>query len=331
MLNNNLNIPTCYQDFITVRQACGDVLPKSSLYIENLPGISVKSAARIAQAKHESGVDLITDKVISAIQFLESEVQERLMFLGYNMPSIPITKPFCGFTKATTISPAPLKRGIVIRRNNLLSPFSLTYINQIFVKSQTTKNVTVEIQDKLGVVLASFTASMLANELTTIDADFSTEVNDIRIVMDNTDVTVFQANCDNGECCHWDASKKMWKFYNVIGFDGVRCDTKAYGIGVDAGIRCDITQLMCHLLPFIKYAVLYKAGVMILNELLASDRLNTVIVANKEWAEETIPKWENIVTEKLDAVIPAAMKQLKKKDIKCITCKEGNVKVVSNV
>ena len=331
MRNNNLNIPSCYQDFITVRQACTPVVPTSSLWIENLPGISIKSASRIAEAKHQNGVDLIQDKVISAIQFLESEVQERLMFLGYNMPSTPMVRQFCGFHKSQTIVPAPLKRGIAIRRNNLLAPFSLTYIDQIFIKSQTTKNVTVEIQDKLGTVLQSYTASMLANELTTIDAQFSSAVNDIRVVMDNTDVTVYKATCDNGQCCHWDASKKQWKFYNVIGFDGLRCDTKSYGVGVNAGIRCDITQLMCYLLPFIKHAVLYKSGTMILNELLASDRLNTVIVANKEWAENIIPQWEAIVTEKLDAVIPSAIKQLKKNDQYCITCKEGSVKVLSNV
>lgn len=328
---NNIDIPTCYVDFITVRQACNPITPTSGLNIENLPGISVRSASKIATAKHQNGVDLIDDKVISAIQFLESEVQERLMYLGYEMPSVPITRHFCGLEKKTTIAPAPLKRGIVVQRNNFTSPFSVTYIEQIYVKTDTTKTATIEIQDKLGNVLQSYTASLLANELTTIDANFSTDVNDIRIVMDNTTCSVYQAKCNNGTCCNWQTDKKKWNFFNVLGFDGQRCDTKAYGIGILGGIRCDIQQLMCFMLPFIRYAVLYKAGSMILQELLASDRLNTVIVANKEWAMETIPMWEQIVTEKLDAVVPAAMKQLKKKDMYCITCKEGSVKVVSNV
>jgi hypothetical protein len=328
---NNLNIPECYENFITVKGACDPVVPASDLYIENLPGISVQSAARIATAKHQSGVDLLNDKVIFAIQYLESEVQERLMHLGYNMPSTPFVREFCDFSKTQTIAPAPLKRGLVIRRNNLLAPFSLTYIDNIFVKSQTTKTTTIEIQDNLGNVLQTFPIELLANRLTTINVDFSTAVNDIRVVMDNTDVTVFKGQCSNGSCCHWDAAKKKWQFYSVTGFDGVRCDTKTYGIGVNAGYRCDLSQLMCYLLPYIRFAVLYKTGTMILEELLASDRLNSVISANKEWAGDTLPQWEAIVVEKLDAVIPAAMKQLLKKDQYCITCKQGNVKVVSNV
>lgn len=328
---NNIDIPECYSDFITVKQACDPVVPKSGLYIENLPGISVQSAARIATAKHQSAVDMIADKVIFAIQFLESEVQERMMYLGYNMPSVPNVREFCGLDKKTTIASAPLQRGLRIQRNNTLAPFSMTYIETIYIKTDTTKTATVEIQDKLGTVLQSYTASTLANELTEINADFSTSVNDIRVVMDNTDVQVYKSKCDNGSCCHHLASKKKWRFYNVVGWDGVRCDTKAYGLGVKAGIRCDLRELMCYLLPYIKYAVLYKAGSMILQELLASDRLNTVIVANKEWAAETIPQWDAIVMEKLDAVIPAALKQLKKRDMYCITCKEGNVRVRSNV
>lgn len=328
---NNIDIPTCYQDFITVKQACNPIAPKSGLYIENLPGISVLSASRIAGAKHQNGVDLITDKVISAIQFLESEVQERLMYLGYEMPSVPTVREFCGMEKTQVIAPAPLQRGIVVQRNRSTSPFSLTYIENIYVRTNTTKTETVEIQDKLGNVLQSYTAQLLANEVTTIDADFSSNEVEIRIVMDNTNCSVYKATCNNGTCCNWQASKKKWNFFNVLGFDGLRCDTKSYGIGMKGGIRCDITELMCYLLPFIKYAVLYKAGSMILQELLASDRLNTIITANKEWATETIPVWEGVVTEKLDAVIPAAMRQLKKRDMYCITCKEGSVKVVSNV
>ncbi len=48
--------PTCYQNFITSKQACGNVPSTSGLYFENLQGINIKFAANAANSAYLSGM-----------------------------------------------------------------------------------------------------------------------------------------------------------------------------------------------------------------------------------------------------------------------------------
>lgn len=326
MKNKTVNIPTCYQDFITVRQACTNVTPTSGLYIEDLPGISIQSAAMIAEEKYANGVDLIHDKVIHAIQLLQTEVQKQMMLKGMNIPPAPQAREFCSFSKTLVNATAPINRGVRLYQNNLNSPYSCLFINRIYVKSQTTATKTIRVEDKDGVLIQSYTVNLTANELYTIEANLCVFDTLTYIVMDNTDVVTFKTSCTNGDCCHWDHNKRASKFYSVTGWDGTHCDRNSYGIGVDVGLRCDLSAMMCDVLPYIQMAVLYKAGAEILKELLASRRLSIVTISNQEWAMETIPEWEMFVQNEMNTIMPTLLEQLKDNDTHCISCLKGTAR-----
>lgn len=326
MKNKIVNIPSCYQNFITVRQGCEDITPTSGLYIEDLPGISIQSAAMMAEEKYSNGVDLIHDKVIHAIQLLESAVQQRMMMMGYKLPPAPKTREICDFSKTQVNGTSSFDRGVRLYQNNLTSPYSCLFINRIYIKTQTTATKTVNVQDKDGNVIQSYTIDLKANELYTIEANLCVYDTLTYIVMDNSDVVTFKTSCWNGDCCHWDYQKRHSKYYSVNGWDGQHCSKEGYGIGVDVGLRCDLSSLMCDVLPYIKMAVLYKTGAEILKELKASRRLSIVTIANQEWAEETIPVWEEYVEDELNTIIPTLMYTLKDNDPVCIQCQEGSVK-----
>jgi hypothetical protein len=326
MKNKIVNIPECYQDYITVRQGCENITPKSGLYIEDLPGISIQSAAMIAEEKYRNGVDLIHDKVIHAIQLLESSVQRHIMLQGYNIPPAPKTREICSFSKTQVNGTAGLERGIRLYQNNLTSPYSCLFVNRIYIKSQTTATKTLKVQDKDGNLITSYSVDLVANELYTLEANLCVYNTQTFILLDNIDIVTYKTTCWNGDCCHWDYSKRASRFYSVNGWNGTNCDRNGYGIGVDIGLRCDLSAMMCDVLPYIKMAVLYKAGSEILKELMASRRLSIVTISNQEWAEETIPQWEAFVEDELETIIPTLLPTLKDNDTNCLTCLQFNTK-----
>lgn len=331
---NRLNVPTCYENFITFREGCNPTPPSSNLYLEALEGISLKRAANIADSSYKQGVKMAEDKVIHAIQILESVIQGKLMQLQYFLPPAPPNKEFCSFRDDKTNGVAAADRGVQIYQNNLLSPFSSFFIEKIYIKVTSTQTKTIKIEDEEGNLLTSYTANLIANKLHTIEANYALFGTQSYVVMDNSDVETYKTNCrKNTECCSGDASKRPNKLFSVKGWDGANCSTdgEGYGIGIRGGLRCDISTLMCFILPYIKHAVLYQTGVEILNELLASDRLNCVTIYSKEWAAEKIPQWQAEVEGILNATIPTLLDTLKKRDKHCINCISKGAKVFSNV
>jgi hypothetical protein len=330
---NRLNVPECYEDYITFREGCNTTPPKSGLYLEGLEGISLKRAANIADSGYKQGVLMAEDKVIHALQVLESVVAGKLMLLQTFLPPAPPALEFCTFNDNLN-GVAVEDRGLQIYQNNLLSPFSSFFIEKIFVKSNTTVTKTIKVEDEVGNLLTSFSAPLIANKLHTIEANFALFGTQSYVVMDNSDLSTYKTNCrKNSECCSGDATTRPNKLFSVKGWDGSNCsgDGNSYGIAVRGGLRCDISSLMCFILPYIKQAVLYQSGIEILNEMLASDRLNCVTIYSKEWATEKIPEWEFRVEDILNSTIPTLLQTLKERDKHCVNCISRGAKVFSNV
>lgn len=326
--NNDVNIPECYKNQVTSRQSCPQITPKSGRYIESLPGLDLLAAAEIAEEKTISGTDLIYDKNILAIQLLETQVQQRLQYWGYMLPTHQLTREFCTFSKTLINAPAPFERGLRVTQNNLESPYSCVYIENIYVKTKTGINTDISIKDKLGNILNTINVTIVANQLLIVKVDLCIFESEVFVVMDDTAITTYQSECFNGGCC---GDLKASKFFSVSGWDGQSCSRQGYGLSIKAGIKCNISALMCDVLPLIPNAVLYQTGIEIVEELLASKRLSIVTLSAQDWAEGVKQSWQKKVDDELDIIAPTFLEQLKIKDTHCVTCKKGNVRVRSNV
>ena len=326
--NNNINIPACYENQVTSRQACPYIAPKSGRHIEDLPGLGMQAAAQIAEEKTVSGTDLIWDKNILAIQLLETQIQQRLSYWGYMLPTMQFTREFCSFSTSNTNAPAALERGLRITQNNTSSPYSCVYIETIYVKTKTAINTDIFIKDKIGNILNTINVTIPANVLTPIAANLCIYENEVFVVMDDTLIETYKADCFNGSCCGADRASK---FFSISGWNGQNCGREGYGLSVKAGIKCNISALMCDVLPLIPNALLYQTGIEIVEELMASSRLSIVTLSEQDWAEGVKQSWEQKVSDELDVITPTFLEQLKIKDTHCVTCKKGTIRVRSNV
>ncbi len=328
MPKNSFNVPECYKNQVTSRQSCPQITPKSGRFIESLPGLGLLAAEEIAEEKTSSGTDLIFDKNILAIQLLETKVQQRLAYWAYILPTHQQTREFCSFSKTLTNAPAPFERGLRITQNNIESPFSCVFIESIYIKTKTGINTDIFIKDKLGNILNTINVTIVANQLLIVPVNLCIFESEVFIVMDDTVIETFQSDCFNGPCC---GSLRASKFFSVSGWDGQSCSRQGYGLSVKAGIKCNIASLMCDVLPLIPNAILYQTGIEIVEELLASKRLSITTLSAQDWAEGIRQSWEAKVNEELDILTPTFLDGLKAKDMHCVTCKKGNVRVSSNV
>ena len=69
----------CFTDFILVRGACGDAVPSSGLYINDLPGLTLRSAANVANEEQITGVGLLNNAIATGIELTKKEIMERMI------------------------------------------------------------------------------------------------------------------------------------------------------------------------------------------------------------------------------------------------------------
>ncbi len=324
------NIPPCYLNFIGVVSCEDKPEPKSGFYIESLEGISVKRAANIADESYMSGIELIEDKIILALKKLESEVLGKMMLLNYAIPTTQPTYQKGDFLEE--VNGFGGERGLKIYQNNSLSPFSCVVIKKIYIKSQTTSQKTLYLKDKNGVVLWEKLVDLVSNEVVVIEDYIKIYNTESFLVLDNSDINTYKTKLyKNSDCCGYSKSSRPNKFFSVTGWNGLNCEDNGFGLGLEVGMECDMGLVMCDVLPQLKKAALYWSGVEILNEQLASNRLNLINIYSKEWAVEKVEEWKEAIDNELNIVVPNFVKGLKKRDKFCISCNDRGIRKVQTV
>lgn len=344
--------PTCYQNFITCKQACGNIPSTSGLYFENLQGINIKFAANVANSAYLSGVDMLNDKAIFAIKLLEQELQSAMIRFGYYISEYQDIDEFCGFSNQTAITDAN-KRGLQIARFSSITPNSEFYIQNIYIKTVNAVNITISLYDGNNNVIESFTTATLADAVTTIVINKAYQNNTIRVVIDTPNIEVYLANCcffgDSVNCCsdsfemcgcgtdgvggivyQSENSCCERKTYKVSGWSVNSTSASSYGVAIRGGMRCALSAVMCSILPQLAMAVLYRAGVEVLNELIASDRLTFITVYSADWAKEQIGIWTDKSNTMFHNTIDALLPNLMKSESYCIKCHERTRPKVSS-
>ena len=77
------------------------------------------------------------------------------------------------------------------------------------------------------------------------------------------------------------------------------------------------------LLRRLRWAVLYQFGVEVLDEWLATSRMNYMGIHGKEWAAEKRPEWQNEVEVKLEQQAPHLATLIEKLSPECTRCGRG--------
>lgn len=305
---------------IGIKDFDGCLKPESNLFINDLPGITLKTAAKVASEEQQSGSKLLKHSVDMAIRHVYDEFKEKLKpyFDTYSIVEIRQIDVF----SADTIAPAALERGLVIKRWR--SELAKIHIHDLVLKTKTTGAITIKLID--GCTEKTYAVDGVADCIVKKRIDYKAESEEVRIVFDQTAVEVYTCAVHNNlgyndcRCGSW-SGKGLF----VTGWNGTAEQGKCFGLGVTASIKCDFENVFCLMLEYLYMAIWYKAGVIFLQDLLQSDRINSVTLFTKERAKEQLEEWQKNYDKKYDAAIQNATLFIKSTKGECIACNGNKV------
>lgn len=296
----------CTENFIGIKH-CDRPAPKSGYYINDLEGLTMSAAADIAV--ESDAVTLFEEKIQFAIKQTVNDACAQMPKLQFNVFVDSLQyHDFSGEQRQGEPS-------LTITPNKRKSPFSSLVVNTIFVKLG---------EDYAGDLLITDDGQTV--ETLPIEAAGGTElcieglavkikgVLNIRIPDGNLSPFVARKQSFAWESAIADCCSRPWQGLYFDASDGI-------GIAADVSVVCDEDKLLCRMLHPLKEAILYRAGAEILNEWLATDRVNFLAQNGQEWAQKKKEEWGYAYNAKLKYALGSNMlKTLQKLDPVCFDC-----------
>lgn len=299
---------------IGIRDYVGCDHPLSKLFIQQIPGISLKKAAAIATPEQESGAALLRESILTATQFVANDFK-RLVQPLFSFNAIIENANECVFGKGLYFwPPAALNRGLKISRID--APLSRIKIRNLYIRVVEAGAVTLKIEDGNDVYNYNLNLEAGMNNIT-LNKVFKRE--EVFVTMDNTNFQTSQGICKT-HCSTCTGSSKKSNIH-IEGWNGTAADYYTYGIRADVQLICDDEELFCMCLDRLYWMILYKSAELVFDNALTTNRLNNVSTFGKELAGEKVEEYALKYEEERKQVGKSLTTFLKSfRDI-CLTCK----------
>ena len=305
-------LPNCLEDFIGVK--CLTANPKSGLWINDLEGINIRMAADIADSGYMSGLQLLQNKVNFASEIVMQELS------GFMLPYFRINSILdelaLGDFNSNYLAPASIDRGIKVTVKN-------TRMMRIFVGNVTIRiqqaNTTHSFQIVDGFNSTSFSFTTDGNGEATVFANYMSSNRDIYILMDNTAINPADTDIKSGCSC----SSKSSQYMLANGWSGGGVGNNSFGIKAQVNAECRIDELMCIISQHLRFPILYKAGLEIVKEAKATDRLNSVTLLDNDKINFLYEEFTNQYNNHMKLVVNQLPELMKRIDDICVICNQS--------
>jgi len=297
-----MNVADCLSPLIGIRgnDCDGNPLKTSTanLYVNDLPGITVRLADNVSNEEQKTGTTLMTRAINTAAQILATDVQTRLGSIMSGRTIIENSLAGYFQENPSTLTAASKYRGVVIRVAS--RDYMALAINKIsFWSESTVADKEFKIVDALtGEVLETFTQSLTSGQIVDvpIGRSYFTRGREayFAVVYDASDVITRKTNLyrQRGGCADctteaflgngtWVASGE-WGLLDPITYAGRSSATSSAGISVDYSLDCSPESFLCSNARMFGTALWYGTAVQILEEATLSKRLNSYVTVYSE-------------------------------------------------
>jgi len=305
--------PTCFNNFIGVKCLTTGT-PTSGLYINDLEGLNLKYAANIADSDYISGLQFLNDKIQFATKLVISDLTR------YSLPYFRINSVVdelsVGDWANNTLATANVDRGVhlQIKKSRMLR----INISNIKIKlgNANTSHV-VYIED--GTNIQNYTFTTDANGEAEINLNFTSTTQDVYVYMDNTSINVNNSSIKTGCGC----SSKSGQYLSAYGWNGSGNSNSTYGLKIQATAVCDNDEFACVLGPKLGLPILYRSGIEILHEAVATDRLNSLTLLDTDKINFLLENWSAEYDKQMKMLIESLPQLLRRIDECCIVCNQN--------
>lgn len=305
--------PTCLNNFIGVKCLTTGT-PTSGLYINDLEGLNLKYAADIADSGFISGLQFLNEKIQFATRLVIADLS-RYALPYFRMNSI-VDEIKVGDWTQNSLAPANFDRGIhlQIKKSRMLR----MRINSVQIKlGQANTTHQLSIDDGINSKSWSFTTDN--NGFAEIDLNYLSENKDVYIYMDNSSINVNNSSIKTGCGC----SSKSGQFLTAYGWNGSSNSNSTYGLKVQAVAECNNDEFACILGGRLGLPILYRSGIEILKEAVATDRLNSITLLDTDKINFLLENWTTEYDKQMKLLIESLPQLLRRIDECCIVCNQN--------
>jgi hypothetical protein len=286
--------------------------PESKLYLNDLPGMSLKSAAQIAPEQWQTGAEFLKQSTKMAVQMVFDEFAQELQPY-FDFGNIIETREVKTYSTKLNAMSANY-RGIVVKRWR--SEAARLFVEEVYIKVNQGGETTLRIVD--GSTTTDTTVTLVEGE-NTIRVDYKAESEQIKILFDQTNFETFDCayrKQDGCSTCSGSAGKGIY----ITGWDGLKEVSNCYGVGTRVHAMCYEDNILCSLMPKMYFLLLYKSGILVLKERIATDRINHVATFGAEKAKMLLEDYEKEYKEKYSILVKSANNFLRTTKGECIKC-----------
>lgn len=280
----------CLQDILCDRYALVGVKdfitcphPESVLFVNDMPGITLKSAAAIVNDEQRTAVNLLNDKIKLATKKVFNKFSG-LVAGNFDFNAIIEAREISDFS-TTTIAPANIERGLTLTRWN--SEMAKIYIEEVYIRVVETGIIYLKVYD--GDVTKNYSASLLANTTNVVKIRYKCNSQSVKVVFNQENFTTY--GCELNEtsgCAPCGTYRHVKHQLDVKGWDGTNERYGCYGVGILANVQCYEEAVICQVLPRMAFMMWYQSCIEILDEKINSERINAVTLFTKDQAIKKI-------------------------------------------
>jgi len=305
-------LPNCLEDFIGVK--CLTTNPKSGLWINDLEGINIRMAADIADSGYMSGLQLLQNKVNFASEIVMQELSG--FMLPYFRINSVIDELLVGDFNANYLNPSAVDRGLKITTKN--TRMMRIHVGQVNIRIQQ-PNILHSFQIIDGLNSTSFSFVTDGNGEAVIYPNYMSSTREIYIVMDNTSINPADTDVKTGCSC----SSKSSQYMIANGWSGSGVGNNSFGIKAQVNAECRIDELVCIIAQHLRFPILYRAGLEIVKEAKATDRLNSVTLLDNDKINFLYEEFTNQYNNQMKLVVNQLPELMKRIDDICVICNQS--------
>lgn len=279
-----------------------DPLPTSGIYVNDLPGITLKIADAGVDEETKSGVQLIKNKIRLAENDILNEIRTHLLPL--TRANNVVENDTVGFYKQDLDAVAAQGgkyKGIRVRIDEY--PYLNFHVNSISLKLDAVVSTTIRVFDLLtGIEIDTISITTVVDTPTqvVVNRTYPTDKQRLHLlfVIDagvaGTYTTSTNSAPNTGSC--FDCASGYSNRY--INFDGASIDIAdqiidnnvddiagTNGMSMNYSLSCDMEPFICNMSNVLAYPMWYKTGAELMLELQVSKRLNTIVTVHAKTVE----------------------------------------------
>ena len=240
----------CFRKIIGINGDCSGI--KYQLLLDDI-GISLFSASKTADSRFNTGLDLVNRKISQAW----NEVFKDLTVDGFSFGKILCNKEIEGFGDINVLNNSTSTINLK-KKSNRMTSISFDYFK---FDVNNDEIYTLNITD--GIETFTYIGN---NKYIDIDSKFLGENIEISLSYISANNRSIKAS---SSCCNEDCN------ISISGNDN-------FGMSFSVSESCDFENYFCKYAKQIGEAVIYKAGALVLTELVNSDRINDFKVMKQE-------------------------------------------------